>query len=74
MIDSAPGLTFGFHLRRGNQDSRWLVAGGYDEIARPVFGGIHAHRLLRSSTTTSGRARSTRWPSTSTTSSSCSAS
>jgi methionine synthase II (cobalamin-independent) len=46
VIDTAPGLTFGFHLCRGNQDSRWLVAGGYDEIARPVFGGIHAHRLL----------------------------
>ena len=39
-------MTFGFHLCRGNQDSRWLVAGGYDEIARPVFGGVHAHRLL----------------------------
>lgn len=46
VIDAAPGLTFGFHLCRGNQDSRWLVAGGYDEIARPVFGGVHAHRLL----------------------------
>src|SRR4051794_6596824 len=46
VIDAAPGVTFGFHLCRGNQDSRWLVAGGYDEIARPVFGGIHAHRLL----------------------------
>ena len=39
-------MTFGFHLCRGNQDSRWLVAGGYDEIAAPVFGAIHAHRLL----------------------------
>jgi 5-methyltetrahydropteroyltriglutamate--homocysteine methyltransferase len=46
VIDAAPALTFGFHLCRGNQDSRWLVAGGYDEIARPVFGGVHAHRLL----------------------------
>ena len=46
VIDAAPGLTFGFHLCRGNQDSRWLVAGGYDDIARPVFGGVHAHRLL----------------------------
>jgi methionine synthase II (cobalamin-independent) len=46
VIDAAPGMTFGFHLCRGNQDSRWLVAGGYDEIARPVFGGVHAHRLL----------------------------
>jgi 5-methyltetrahydropteroyltriglutamate--homocysteine methyltransferase len=46
VIDAAPGMTFGFHLCRGNQDSRWLVAGGYDEIARPVFGGIRAQRLL----------------------------
>jgi 5-methyltetrahydropteroyltriglutamate--homocysteine methyltransferase len=46
VIDAAPGVTFGFHLCRGNQDSRWLVAGGYDEIAGPVFQGLHAHRLL----------------------------
>jgi 5-methyltetrahydropteroyltriglutamate--homocysteine methyltransferase len=46
VIDAAPGVTFGFHLCRGNQDSRWLVAGGYDDIARPIFQGIHAHRLL----------------------------
>jgi len=46
VIDAAPDVTFGFHLCRGNQDSRWLVAGGYDAIAAPVFGAIHAHRLL----------------------------
>jgi 5-methyltetrahydropteroyltriglutamate--homocysteine methyltransferase len=46
VIDAVPGVTFGFHLCRGNQDSRWLVAGGYDEIAGPVFRGVHAHRLL----------------------------
>jgi 5-methyltetrahydropteroyltriglutamate--homocysteine methyltransferase len=46
VIDAAPGVTFGFHLCRGNQDSRWLVAGGYDEIAGPVFEGVHAQRLL----------------------------
>jgi 5-methyltetrahydropteroyltriglutamate--homocysteine methyltransferase len=46
VIDAAPPMAFGFHLCRGNQDSRWLVAGGYDEIARPIFGGVHAHRLL----------------------------
>jgi 5-methyltetrahydropteroyltriglutamate--homocysteine methyltransferase len=46
VIDSAPGVTFGFHLCRGNQDSRWLVAGGYDDIAGPIFGAIRAHRLL----------------------------
>src|SRR3954447_9150099 len=46
VIDAVPGVTFGFHLCRGNQDSRWLVAGGYDAIARPIFGAIHAERLL----------------------------
>jgi 5-methyltetrahydropteroyltriglutamate--homocysteine methyltransferase len=46
VIDAASGVTFGFHLCRGNQDSRWLVAGGYDAIARPIFGAIKAHRLL----------------------------
>jgi 5-methyltetrahydropteroyltriglutamate--homocysteine methyltransferase len=46
VIDAAPGVTFGFHLCRGNQDSRWLVAGGYGAIAAPVFGGIRAQRLL----------------------------
>jgi 5-methyltetrahydropteroyltriglutamate--homocysteine methyltransferase len=46
VIDAAPGVTFGFHLCRGNQDSRWLVAGGYDDIAEPIFTGVHAHRLL----------------------------
>jgi 5-methyltetrahydropteroyltriglutamate--homocysteine methyltransferase len=46
IIDAAPGVTFGFHLCRGNQDSRWLVAGGYDDIAGPIFGAIRAHRLL----------------------------
>jgi 5-methyltetrahydropteroyltriglutamate--homocysteine methyltransferase len=46
VIDAAPGVTFGFHLCRGNQDSRWLVSGGYDDIAAPIFGGIRAERLL----------------------------
>ena len=39
-------VTFGFHLCRGNQDSRWLVTGGYDLIARPIFRRFHAQRLL----------------------------
>jgi 5-methyltetrahydropteroyltriglutamate--homocysteine methyltransferase len=46
VIDAAPGVTFGFHLCRGNQDSRWLVAGGYDAIAAPIFKGVRAQRLL----------------------------
>jgi 5-methyltetrahydropteroyltriglutamate--homocysteine methyltransferase len=46
VIDAAPDATFGFHLCRGNQGSRWLVSGGYDTIAAPVFRRIHAERLL----------------------------
>ncbi len=46
VIEGFPGTTFGFHLCRGNQASRWLVAGGYDAIARPIFRGIRAERLL----------------------------
>ena len=46
MIDAGRPATFGFHLCRGNQLSRWLVSGGYDAIAAPVFGQVHADRLL----------------------------
>jgi len=46
VIDAAPGVTFGFHLCRGNQGSRWLVSGGYDPIAARVFRGVRADRLL----------------------------
>ncbi len=46
VIDAGRPATFGFHLCRGNQLSRWLVTGGYDAIAAPVFGRVHADRLL----------------------------
>ncbi len=46
VISAASGMTVGFHLCRGNQGSRWLVSGGYDAIARPVFGKVRADRLL----------------------------
>jgi 5-methyltetrahydropteroyltriglutamate--homocysteine methyltransferase len=46
VIGHWPGVTFGFHLCRGNQHSRWLVEGGYDLIARPIFQNIRAHRLM----------------------------
>jgi 5-methyltetrahydropteroyltriglutamate--homocysteine methyltransferase len=40
------GVTFGLHLCRGNQASRWLVSGGYDAIAEPIFANTAADRLL----------------------------
>src|SRR5262245_28848307 len=46
VIEAGRPATFGFHLCRGNQLSRWLVAGGYEPIAGPIFGGIRADRLL----------------------------
>lgn len=46
VIDAGRPATFGFHLCRGNQHSRWLVAGDYDAIAGPVFRGVRADRLL----------------------------
>src|SRR5437868_1476859 len=41
-----PGVTYGFHLCRGNQASRWLVEGSYDVIAERLFPRIRADRLL----------------------------
>ena len=46
VMEDIPGVTFGFHLCRGNQGSRWLVEGGYDMIAKPIFERIRAGRLL----------------------------
>jgi len=47
VIDAAPGgVTFGFHLCRGNQGSRWLVEGGYEALAERIFPRIRAGRLL----------------------------
>ncbi|MDP6567893.1 MAG: cobalamin-independent methionine synthase II family protein [Alphaproteobacteria bacterium] len=46
LMRGLPDVTFGFHLCRGNQGSRWLVEGGYELIARPIFERIAAQRLL----------------------------
>ncbi len=46
VIGNHPHVTFGFHLCRGNQASRWLVAGGYEWLAKRVFPRIRAQRLL----------------------------
>lgn len=40
------GLTAAFHLCRGNQGSRWLVSGSYEAIARRIFNGVNADRLM----------------------------
>ena len=45
-MSAAPGVTFGFHLCRGNQASRWLAQGSYEPIAPVIFRKIKAQRLL----------------------------
>jgi len=47
VINAAPReVTFGFHLCRGNQGSRWLAEGSYEPIAAVIFRRIGAQRLL----------------------------
>jgi 5-methyltetrahydropteroyltriglutamate--homocysteine methyltransferase len=46
VIGDHPHVTFGFHLCRGNQASRWLVEGGYDWLAERLFPRVRAQRLL----------------------------
>jgi 5-methyltetrahydropteroyltriglutamate--homocysteine methyltransferase len=46
VIGDHAGVTFGMHLCRGNQASRWLVAGGYEWLAGRLFPRVHAERLL----------------------------
>jgi 5-methyltetrahydropteroyltriglutamate--homocysteine methyltransferase len=46
VIGDHAGVTFGIHLCRGNQASRWLVAGGYEWLAKRLFPKVRAERLL----------------------------
>ena len=41
-----PGVTFAFHLCRGNQGSRWLVSGSYEPLAGHLFANVGAQRLM----------------------------
>lgn len=36
-LADAPGISFGLHLCRGNNDGRWLSKGGYEQISKEVF-------------------------------------
>jgi 5-methyltetrahydropteroyltriglutamate--homocysteine methyltransferase len=38
--------TFGLHMCRGNNRSRWFAEGGYDRIAERVFAGLQYDRFL----------------------------
>jgi 5-methyltetrahydropteroyltriglutamate--homocysteine methyltransferase len=46
VIGDHPGVTFAFHLCRGNQGSRWLVSGSYEPLARHLFANVNANRLM----------------------------
>ena len=46
IMEGLSGVLFGLHICRGNQASRWLVEGGYEPIAKTVFGETMAKRLL----------------------------
>jgi len=45
-IGDHPGVAFAMHLCKGNQMSRWLASGGYDQIAADLFGRVHVQRFL----------------------------
>ena len=36
-VASVPGVTFGLHICKGNYDSHWISAGGYESIASQLF-------------------------------------
>jgi 5-methyltetrahydropteroyltriglutamate--homocysteine methyltransferase len=46
IIDDHPGVSFGIHLCRGNNQSKFYASGGYDPIAEAVFQRTHFDRFL----------------------------
>ncbi|MBO0872618.1 MAG: cobalamin-independent methionine synthase II family protein, partial [Pseudonocardia sp.] len=46
VIADFPGVTFGVHLCRGNEQGHWHREGSYDAIAEQLFGQLAHHRLL----------------------------
>jgi 5-methyltetrahydropteroyltriglutamate--homocysteine methyltransferase len=45
IIDGHPGITFGMHICRGNNQSKFYAAGDYEPIAR-IFSQTHFQRFL----------------------------
>jgi 5-methyltetrahydropteroyltriglutamate--homocysteine methyltransferase len=46
VIGDHPGIEFGIHLCRGNNQSKFYASGGYDPIAAQVFRRTRFHRFL----------------------------
>ena len=40
-VADVPGVTFGLHLCKGNYQSKWIGAGGYDDTAEAIFGRMN---------------------------------
>jgi 5-methyltetrahydropteroyltriglutamate--homocysteine methyltransferase len=45
IIDGHPGMTFGLHICRGNNQSRWYAQGDYEPISK-IFERSHFNRFL----------------------------
>lgn len=45
IIDGHPGITFGIHICRGNNQSKFYARGDYEPISR-IFSQTHFHRFL----------------------------
>jgi 5-methyltetrahydropteroyltriglutamate--homocysteine methyltransferase len=45
-VATVPGVTFGLHLCRGNNRGYYVGEGGYEAVARQVFGRAHNFALL----------------------------
>ena len=46
VIGHRPGVTFGLHLCRGNNQSKFIGSGGYDPIAARIFNATRFSRFL----------------------------
>ncbi len=46
VISNHPGVVFGIHLCRGNNQSKFYASGGYEPIAAQVFSRTHFQRFL----------------------------
>ncbi len=46
ILGNYSGITFGLHVCRGNNASRYMGSGSYHAVAEPIFRGTRAERLL----------------------------
>ena len=45
-LPGLPGVTYALHLCRGNNQGRWMSAGGYERISKAVFSGASNYDIL----------------------------